>query len=338
MARVIRNGSSMLRIGIPDDYADMVRTFSSFHRIAGHPVSIWTDAADDVDDLADRLKEIEALVLIRERTPISAALLARLPKLKLITVSGPYPNVDLAACTAHGVVLCAAVNRPTLATPELTWALIMAATRRIPQEAARLKSGGWQRDIGGVLHGRTLGVAGFGRIGKVVAGYGRAFGMRVLVWSRERGRAEARELGYELAAGKDELFAEADVLTLHLRLTPDTHGVVTAAGLARMKTDALFVNTSRAELVAPGVLVDALKAGRPGFAAVDVFEHEPVLGADHPLLHMPNALCTPHLGFVASQPMDEYFADQFERVLAFERGAPIDVVNPDALAKARDQG
>ena len=211
----------------------------------------------------------------------------------------------------------------------------MAATRRIPQEAARLKSGGWQSDIGSVLHGRTLGVAGFGRIGKVVAGYGRAFGMRVLVWSRERGRAEARALGYELAAGKDELFAEADVLTLHLRLTPDTHGVVTAADLARMKTDALFVNTSRAELVVPGALVDALKAGRPGFAAVDVFEHEPVLGANDPLLHLPNALCTPHLGFVAREPMDEYFADQFERVLAFERGTPIDVVNPDALAKAR---
>ena len=328
----------MLRIGIPDDYADMVRTFPSFHRIAGHPISIWTDPARDLDELADRLKDVEALVLIRERTAISAALLARLPKLKLITVSGPYPNVDLKACTAQGVVLCAAANRPTLATPELTWALVMAATRRIPQEAARLKSGGWQSDIGGVLHGRTLAVAGFGRIGKVVAGYGRAFGMRVLVWSRERGLAEARAQGYELAASKEQLFADADVLTLHLRLTPETRGFVTASDLARMKGDALFVNTSRAELVVPGALVDALKAGHPGFAAVDVFEHEPVRDADHPLLHLPNALCTPHLGFVAREPMDEYFADQFERVLAFERGTPIDVVNPDALAKARDRG
>ena len=196
----------MLRIGIPDDYADMVRTFPSFHRIAGHPISIWTDPARDLDELADRLKDVEALVLIRERTAISAALLARLPKLKLITISGPYPNVDLKACTAQGVVLCAAANRPTLATPELTWALVMAATRRIPQEAARLKSGGWQSDIGGVLHGRTLAVAGFGRIGKVVAGYGRAFGMRVLVWSRERGLAEARAQGYELAASKEQPF------------------------------------------------------------------------------------------------------------------------------------
>lgn len=336
--RVIRNGSGMLTIGIPDDYADMVRTFPSFHKVAGRPVAIWTDAARDLDDLANRLRDIEALVLIRERTPVSAALLARLPKLKLVTVSGPYPNVDLAACTAHGVVLCAAANRPTLATPELTWALVMAAARRIPQEAARLKSGGWQSDIGGVLHGHTLGVAGFGRIGKVVAGYGRAFGMRVLVWSRERGRAEARSLGYEIAAGKDELFGEADVLTLHLRLTAETRGIVAASDLARMKPDALFVNTSRAELVVPGALVAALKAGRPGFAAVDVFEHEPVSGADHPLLHLPNALCTPHLGFVAREPMDEYFADQFERVLAFERGAPIDVVNPEALAKGRSRG
>ncbi len=324
----------MMTIGIPDDYADMVRTLPSFRKVAGHPLTIWTDAAHDVDELADRLKDVEALVLIRERTPISAPLLARLPKLRMITLSGPYPNVDLAACNAKGVMLCASANRPTLATPELTWALVMAATRRIPQEVERLKSGGWQGRIGGMLHNRTLGVAGFGRIGKVVAGYGRAFGMRVLVWSRERGQDEARTLGYEVATSKVALFTEADVLTLHLRLTRETRGFVTRGDLAHMKPDALLVNTSRAELIEPGALVDALNAGRPGFAAVDVFEHEPVLGANDPLLQLPNALCTPHLGFVAREPMDEYFADQFERVLAFERGAPIDVVNAEAIAKA----
>ena len=237
---VIRNGIDMVTIGIPDDYADMVRTLPSFQKVAGHPVSIWTDAARDVDELADRLKDVEALALIRERTPISASLLARLPKLKMITISGPYPNVDLAACSAHGVMLCASANRPTLATPELTWALVMAATRRIPQEVERLKSGGWQGRIGGMLHNRTLGVAGFGRIGKVVAGYGRAFGMRVLVWSRERGQDEARTLGYEVATSKVALFTEADVLTLHLRLTRETRGFVTRGDLARMKPDALL--------------------------------------------------------------------------------------------------
>jgi D-3-phosphoglycerate dehydrogenase / 2-oxoglutarate reductase len=328
----------MMTIGIPDDYADMVRTLPSFRKVAGHPLTIWTDAAHDVDELADRLKDVEALVLIRERTPISAPLLARLPKLRMITISGPYPNVDLAACNAHGVMVCASANRPTLATPELTWALVMAATRRIPQEVERLKSGGWQGRIGGMLHNRTLGVAGFGRIGKVVAGYGRAFGMRVLVWSRERGQDEARTLGYEVATSKVALFTEADVLTLHLRLTRETRGFVTRGDLAHMKPDALLVNTSRAELVEPGALVDALRAGRPGSAAVDVFEHEPVLGANDPLLQLPNALCTPHLGFVAREPMDEYFTDQFERVLAFERGAPINVVNAEAIAKADNRG
>ncbi len=316
----------MMRIGIPDDYADMVRSLDAFGKVADHPVTIWTDAAHDIETLAARLQDIEALVLLRERTPISAALVARLPNLRLITISGPYPNIDVEACSAHGIAVSAAANRPTLATPELTWALIMAAARNIPQEAARLKAGGWQGSTGRVLHGGTLGVIGFGRIGKVVAGYGRAFGMRVLVWSRERGREEARAHGFEVASEREQLFDEADVLSLHLRLTPQTHGFVSRADLARMKPSALIVNTSRAELIAPGALEAALAAGRPGAAAVDVYEQEPV--RDHPLLHLPNALCTPHLGFVARQPMEDYFADQFDRVLAFERGTPIDLINP----------
>jgi len=322
-----------MNIGIPDDYADVVRTLPSFRKVAGHGVSIWTDAAQNLDVLAKRFSDIEALVLLRERTRISADLVARLPRLKLITISGPYPNIDVDACTAHGIAVCAAKNRESYATPELTWALILSAMRRIPQEAAGLQAGRWQRDIGRVLHGRTLGVFGFGRIGKVVAGYGRAFGMRVLVWSRERSRAEAAAQGFELSNGKDDLFAQADVLTLHVRLMPETRGMVTRADLARMKPTSLFVNTSRAELVEPDALVEALRAGHPGFAAVDVYEHEPVLDADHPLLQLPNALCTPHLGFVALDQLDEYFSDQFDRVLAFERGEPIDVVNPAAFTR-----
>jgi D-3-phosphoglycerate dehydrogenase len=324
----------MMKIGIPDDYADIVRTLPSFAKMSAHAVSIWTDAVPDLDALAERFKDVEALVLLRERTPISAELVARLPGLRLITISGPYPNIDVAACTAHGVAICASVNRASMATPELTWGLIMAAMRHIPGEVARLKGGGWQHDIGRVLHGRRLGIFGFGRIGKVVAGYGRAFGMRVLVWSRERGRAEARAQGFEVAASPDELYAQADVLSIHLRLTSETRACITRADLARMQPGSLFVNTSRAELIEPGALVAALKAGRPGAAAVDVFEHEPVVGGRDPLLALPNALCTPHLGFVALDQLEDYFSDQFDRVLAFEGGHPIDVINPQVLGKS----
>jgi D-3-phosphoglycerate dehydrogenase len=320
-----------MKIGIPDDYADVARTLPSFAKLSGHAVSIWTDAAPDIETLAERFKDVEALVLLRERTPISAALVARLPKLRLITISGPCPNIDVAACTAHGVAVCASANRASMATPELTWGLIMAAMRHIPGEVGRLKGGGWQHQIGRVLHGRRLGIYGFGRIGKLMAGYGRAFGMGVLVWSRERGRAEARAQGFDVAAGPDELFAQADVLSIHLRLTPETRACISRADLARMPPDALFVNTSRAELIEAGALVEALKAGRPGAAAVDVFEHEPVLGARDPLLALPNALCTPHLGFVALDQLEDYFSDQFDRVLAFEAGQPIDVINPQVL-------
>jgi D-3-phosphoglycerate dehydrogenase len=324
----------MMKIGIPDDYADVVRTLPSFGRMAAHAVSIWTDAVREVDAMAERFKDVQALVLLRERTPISAALVARLPALRLITISGPYPNIDVAACTAHGIAVCASANRASMATPELTWALIMAAMRHIPDEVARLRGGAWQRQIGRVLHGRRLGILGFGRIGKVVAGYGQAFGMRVLVWSRERGRAEARAQGFDIAASADELYARADVLSIHLRLTPETRACITRADLARMQPGSLLVNTSRSELIEAGALVAALKAGRPGSAAVDVFEHEPVLGARNPLLALPNALCTPHLGFVALDQLDDYFSDQFDRVLAFEGGQPIDLINPEVLGKS----
>src|ERR1700730_16226359 len=300
----------MMKIGIPDDYADVVRTLPSFAKMSTHAVSIWIDAVPDTDALAERFKDVEALVLLRERTPISAALVARLPALRLITISGPYPNIDIAACTARGRAVSASVNRASMAPPELTWGLIMAAMRHIPGEVARLKGGAWQHNIGRVLHGRRLGIFGFGRIGKVVAGYGRAFGMGVLVWSRERGRAGARAQGLDITAGPDDLFAQADVLSIHLRLTPETRGCITRADLARMQPGSLFVNTSRAELIEDGALVEALRAGRPGAAAVDVFEHEPVLGARDPLLALPNAPCTPHLGLVALGQLGDYFFQQ----------------------------
>ncbi len=317
-----------MNVAILDDTLCFVRNLACMAKLDGHQVSIWSDHTEDTDVLAERLKDTEALALLRERTPIRAPLIERLPKLRMITLNGPYPHIDVAACTRHGVKVCAGPPRPSSATAELTWGLILAATRRIPQEMARLKSGQWQGSVGTGLRGRTLGVYGYGRIGRQVAGFGTAFGMRVLVWSRERGLASARADGHAAAPGKRALFEEADVLCMHVRLLPETRGMVTAADLARMKPTALFVNTSRAELVGPGALVNALRAGRPAAAAVDVFEQEPVVDTTLALLNMDNVVCTPHLGYVEHDQLERYFNDQFERVLAFERGSAIDVVNP----------
>ncbi len=317
-----------MNVAILDDTLCIVRNLACMAKLDGHQVSIWSDHTEDTDVLAERLKDTEALALLRERTPIRAPLIERLPKLRMITLNGPYPHIDVAACTRHGVKVCAGPPRPSSATAELTWGLILAATRRIPQEMARLKSGQWQGSVGTGLRGRTLGVYGYGRIGRQVAGFGTAFGMRVLVWSRERGLASARADGHAAAPGKRALFEEADVLCMHVRLLPETRGMVTAADLARMKPTALFVNTSRAELVGPGALVNALRAGRPAAAAVDVFEQEPVVDTTLALLNMDNVVCTPHLGYVEHDQLERYFNDQFERVLAFERGSAIDVVNP----------
>jgi D-3-phosphoglycerate dehydrogenase / 2-oxoglutarate reductase len=318
-----------MNISILDDSLNLVRSLPCFARVKDRNVTVWSDHTEDTEVLAERLKETEALVLLRERTPIRPPLIALLPRLKMITLNGPYPHIDIAACTQHGVAVCAGPPRPSSATAELTWGLILAATRRIPQEMARLKSGQWQGSVGTGLRGRTLGVYGYGRIGGQVAGFGKAFGMRVLVWSRDSGLANARADGYAAAPSKQALFEEADVLCIHVRLLPETRGVVTAGDLARMKPTSLFVNTSRAELVEPGALVNALRTGRPGAAAVDVFEQEPVVDTTHPLLNMDNVVCTPHLGYVERDQLDRYFNDQFERVFAFERGNAINVVNPE---------
>jgi D-3-phosphoglycerate dehydrogenase len=322
-----------LNITILDDYLDVVRTLPCHAKLAGRNVTIWNDAAGSLEELADRLRDTEALILIRERTVISAALIDRLSKLKLITLNGPYPHVDVAACTRRGIAVCSAHARTSFATAELTWGLMIAAMRRIPQEMARLKSGRWQGSVGTGLHGRTLGIYGYGRVGKLVAGYGTAFGMRVVVWSRERGLAQAKADGRETVPSVDALFSDSDVVTLHMRLTPQTRGAITAAHLGMMKPGSVLVNTSRAGLIGEGELIKALRAGRPAFAGLDVYDHEPLLDVDHPLLNMENVVCTPHLGYVERDQLDRYFNDQFERIFAYERGAPIDVVNPEALTQ-----
>ncbi len=326
-----------MNITILDDYHDTVRTLACFSKLAGHNVQIWNDHTKDVDVLARRLKDTEALVLIRERTPVRAPLLERLGKLKIISQRSVYPHIDVDACTRRGVILSSNMHpgRPSYATAELTWGLALAAMRQIPQQMAALKAGKWQTGVGSGLRGRTLGIYGYGRIGAVVAGYGKAFGMRVLVWAREASLATARADGYAAAAGKQALFEEADVLSLHMRLVDATHGIVTAADLARMKPTALIVNTSRAGLIEPGALVSALRAGRPGMAAVDVYEEEPVLGGKHPLLALDNVVCTPHLGYVERDAYEAQFSEIFEQILAYANGKPINVVNPGVLESAK---
>ncbi|HEX7250579.1 MAG TPA: D-2-hydroxyacid dehydrogenase family protein, partial [Burkholderiales bacterium] len=261
-----------MKVSVLDDYFDTVRTLACFARLAGHEVAVWNDHVQDTERLAARLADTEALVLIRERTQIRAPLLERLPKLRLISQRSVYPHIDVDACTKKGIVISSAqhADTPSYAAAELTWGLILAAERQIPQQMAALKAGRWQMGVGSSLRGRALGIYGYGRIGAAVAGYGRAFGMKVLVWARPDSLAKARADGFEAASSKEAFFAACDVITLQMRLVEATRSIVTAADLARMKPDALLVNTSRAELIAPGALVAALRAGRPGFAAVDV--------------------------------------------------------------------
>ena len=320
-----------MNITILDDYFDTLRTLNCFQTLQGHQVTIWNDHVQDVDALAGRLENTEALVLIRERTEIRAPLLERLPRLKLISQRSVYPHIDVDACTRLGVIVSSNMHMdtPSYATAELTWGLILAAMRQIPQQMASLKAGKWQIGVGGTLRGHTLGIYGYGRIGSVVASYGRAFGMDVLVWASEASRERARAEGLAVAHSKGDFFEACDVLSLHLRLHEATRGIVTAAELARMKPGALLVNTSRAELIAPGALAAALRAGRPGMAAVDVYEEEPLSDTAHPLLAMDNVVCTPHIGYVSRDEYEIQFTDVFGQIAAYHEGRPINVVNPD---------
>jgi len=325
-----------MKVSILDDYFDTLRTLDCFKKLAGHDVTIWNDHVQDVDKLAERLRDTETLVLIRERTQIRTPLLERLPKLRLISQRSVYPHIDIATCTQLGIIVSSSqhADTPSHATAEFTWGLILAAMRAIPQQMASLKAGHWQVGVGHTLRGKTLGIYGYGRIGAVVAGYGRAFGMKVLVWAREPALAKARADGYETAASKADFFGQCDVLSLHMRLVDATRGIVTAADLARMKPTALLVNTSRASLIEPNALVNALRAGRPGMAAVDVYEKEPLRDVNDPLLRMDNVVATPHIGYVSRDEYEIQFTDIFDQITAYDAGEPTNVVNPDVLKSA----
>ena len=325
-----------MKISVLDDYFDTVRTLPCFTKLSGHEVTVWNDRAQDVDILAERLRDTEALVLIRERTKIQASLLDRLPALRLISQRSVYPHIDIAACSRLGVVVSSDqhTDTPSHAAAELTWALVLAAARQLPQQVAALKSGRWQIGVGTTLRGKTLGIFGYGRIGAVVAGYGRAFGMKVLVWSNQASRERAAADGYAVAGSKAAFFADSDVLSLHIRWYPATRGILESGDLARMKPDSILVNTSRAGLIVPGALENALRAGRPGMAAVDVFEEEPVTDPNHPLLKMDNVICTPHIGYVSRDEYEIQFSDIFDQIVAYADGNPINVVNPDVLTRA----
>ena len=318
-----------MKVIIPDDYQDAVRSLDSFDKLKGQHVTIYRDSVRDTKTLGARFRDAEALVLIRERTAITEPLLGLLPALKLISQTGKgIAHIDLEACTHHGVAVAVGTGSP-YAPAELSWGLVLAGMRHIPQEATLLKSGQWQTTLGFGLRGRTLSIFGYGKVGSLVAGYGRAFGMKVLVWGRDGSLARAHADGFETATSQSAFFRDADVLSLHLKLVEETRGIVTASDLARMKPSALLVNTSRAELIEFGALEEALRAGRPGAAAVDVYEVEPV--SDHPLLHLNNVICTPHLGYVEKDSYERYFGTAFDQVLAFADGNPINIINPQAL-------
>jgi D-3-phosphoglycerate dehydrogenase len=331
-----------MKISILDDYFDTLRTLACFSRLDGHQVTVWNDHTQDTDVLAARLKDTEVLVLIRERTQIRAQLLERLESLRLISQRSVYPHIDIEACTRRGVIVSSNqhADSPSYATAELTWGLIIAAMRQIPQQMLALKSGTWQIGVGNSLRGKTLGIYGYGRIGATVAGYGKAFGMNVLVWAREASLERARADGYAVAQSKRMFFESCDVLSLHMRLVNETRGILTRSDLSSMQPTALLVNTSRAGLVEPGALVEALRAGRPGMAAIDVYENEPLRDPDDPLLKLDNVVCTPHIGYVTRDEYELQFTDIFDQITAYAAGTPSNVVNPKVfdILKGRQTG
>ena len=326
-----------MKVTILDDYFNTTPQLKCFAKLAGHDVKVWNDHLQDVGPLAARLADTEALVLIRERTQIRTPLLEKLPKLRLVSQRSVYPHLDVETCTRLGIVVCSNMHAdsPSYATAEFTWGLVIAAMRQIPQQMASLQAGRWQMGIGHSLRGKTLGIYGYGRIGAVVAGYGRAFGMPVKIWAREATREKARADGWDVSASKQAFFEECDVISLHMRLVDATRGIVKEADLRRMKPSALLVNTSRAGLIEPGALVRALQAGRPGLAAVDVYEKEPLTDPNDPLLKMPNVVCTPHLGYVSVDEYELQFTDIFDQIVAYAAGKPVNVVNPAVLPRAR---
>jgi D-3-phosphoglycerate dehydrogenase len=319
-------------IAIPDDYHGLVSKLDCFASLANHDARIFRDAAPPFETLLENLREAEVVVPIRERTRYTRELIERLPRLRHISQTGRSTrHIDVQACSERGIVVTAGTHASPYTVAEHTWALILASVRRIPEETARMKRGEWRRSFSLGLHGRTLGVFGLGKIGAPVAATGASFGMKILVWGREASLAAARKAGYTAADSQAQLFERSDVLTLCVRLSPETRGIVTAADLARMKPDSLLVNTARAEVIARNALTEALRKGRPGYAAVDVYENEPVLHGEHPLLKLENALCTPHSAWIEKETYELYFGEAFNNVLALARGEPAHVVNPEAL-------
>lgn len=335
-----------MNIVILDDYQDAVRKLACAAKLDAYPAKVYTNTVKGIGQLSVRLKDADVIVLIRERTHLSRQIIEKLPKLKLVAQTGRVgSHLDVAACTERGIAVAEGIGSP-VAPAELTWTLVMAAMRRLPQYVSNLKHGAWQQaglksasmppnfGIGSVLKGKTLGIWSYGKIGQIVAGYGRAFGMRVIVWGRDASRERAQADGFELATSKAEFFEQCDVLSLHLRLHEDTCSIVTLEDLSRMKPTALLVNTSRAELIEPDALIAALNRGRPGMAAVDVFESEPILQG-HALLRLENCICTPHIGYVEQDSYEMYFGAAFDNVINFIKGTPTNIVNPGALQVRR---
>jgi len=322
-----------MRLAILDDWFDTLRGLPCYAKLDGIEVTVFCDHEPNVDRLAERLAPFDVITLFRERTAISRELIERLPNLKLISQRSVYPHVDVEACTDNGVLLCSNMHggAPSFAAAEHTWALMLAAMRDIPAQMASLHSGQWQMGVGKSVHGRQIGIYGYGRIGKQVAHYAEAFGMKVVWWASDEGRARAAADGHKVAESREVFFATSDVVTLHVRLKPSTMGLITADDLALMGPGSVLVNTSRAGLIAPGALKAALDAGRPGQAAIDVFDEEPITWTDDPLATHPRLVATPHIGFVTEDELEIQFADIFDQVVAWRDGAPIHMINSEVL-------
>lgn len=324
-----------MKIHILDDWYDTIRKLPSFPKIADHDITIWNDHVEDTDTLAERLADAEALVLFRERTAIRKPLLEKLPNLRMISQRSVYPHIDLDDCTRLGIMLCSSqhAGTPSYATVELTWGLMLAAMRLIPQQMKALQSGDWQMGVGRSLRGKMLGIYGYGRIGTAVAKMAEAFAMPVQVWGGEGSLERARADGFQVPESREAFFATSDIVSLHVRLYPATRGIITAEDLGHMQSNALLVNTGRAPLIEPNALVEALQAGRPGMAAVDVYESEPLTDTSHPLLNMPNVVCTPHIGYVTEDEYEVQFTEIFDQLVAFDKGAPINVINTEVVLR-----
>lgn len=324
-----------MKIHILDDWYDTIRKLPSFPKIADHDITIWNDHVEDTDTLAERLADAEALILFRERTAIRKPLLEKLSNLRMISQRSVYPHIDLDDCTRLGIMLCSSqhAGTPSYATVELTWGLMLAAMRLIPQQMKALQSGDWQMGVGRSLRGKTLGIYGYGRIGSAVAKMAEAFAMPVQVWGGEGSRERASTDGFHVPDSREAFFATSDIVSLHVRLYPATHGIITAEDLGQMQPNALLVNTSRAPLIEPNALVKALEAGHPGMAAVDVYESEPLTDTSHPLLNMPNVICTPHIGYVTEDEYEVQFTEIFDQLVAFDKGAPINVINTEVVLR-----